>query len=532
MLQTFTHNRKSTGLFSTTAYRLVYNQESLKVLLQAPFDIAAIKNQARIKKNTYSKTHRLTLHEVISEQYTDYTLSAQTEQNIAALKNENTFTITTGHQLNLFTGPLYVIYKILHVINLTEKLNSENDGNTYVPVFWMATEDHDFEEINHATIFGKKISWEEKQNGPVGQYDLNQWKDLQSTLHDLFAKHPDAEIHSIIDRYDGSDFAEATKQLVHYLFNEYGLIIIEPNDQKLKKIFTSYLKEEITTKFVEKSVSKTFEVMEQLQIKPQANPRPINLFYIEKGVRDRIIPNANGSLEIQALGNLSLDQLNLLIEQSPEKFSPNVLMRPLYQETILPNLVYVGGAGEINYWTQLKSSFEHVGQVFPLIQVRLSALLIEPTIQKKWLKLGFNWNELFKPTAELQKEYIKKNNHELLDFTSLEDLTEQLTAQLNQQILSVDPQLTKFSEAESSKLTKQIDSIKEKLVKHQKTHFEQAMKQIEDIHLKLFGTGSFQERTDNFFSFCPTGEIHSKIEALKNVLNPLEKDLQIVLLDT
>ena len=352
MLQTFTHNRKSTGLFSATAYRLVYNQESLKVLLQAPFDIAAIKNQARIKKNTYSKTHRLTLHEVISEQYTDYTLSAQTEQNIAALKNENTFTITTGHQLNLFTGPLYVIYKILHIINLTETLNSENDGNTYVPVFWMATEDHDFEEINHATIFGKKISWEEKQNGPVGQYDLNQWKDLQSTLHDLFAKHPDAEIHSIIDRYDGADFAEATKQLIHYLFNEYGLIIIEPNDQKLKKIFTSYLKEEITTKFVEKSVSKTFEVMEQLQIKPQANPRPINLFYIEKGVRDRIIPNDDGSLEIQALGNLSLDQLNLLIEQSPEKFSPNVLMRPLYQETILPNLVYVGGAGEIKNWTQ------------------------------------------------------------------------------------------------------------------------------------------------------------------------------------
>jgi bacillithiol biosynthesis cysteine-adding enzyme BshC len=532
MLQTFTRNRKSSGLFSATAYRLVYNQESLKELLQAPFEIDAIKKQALIKKNTYPKTHRLTLHEVISEQYYGYSLSTKTQQNIAALKNENTFTITTGHQLNLFTGPLYVIYKILHVINLTETLNLENDGNTYVPVFWMATEDHDFEEINHATVFGKKISWEEKQNGPVGHYDLNQWEVLQSTLHDLFAKHPDSEIHSIIDRYDGANFAEATKQLVHYLFNEYGLIIIEPNDKKLKKLFTSYLKEEITTKFVEKSVSETFEVMEQLQIKPQANPRPINLFYIKKGVRDRIIPNANGSLEIQALGNLSLDQLNLLIEQSPEKFSPNVLMRPLYQEKILPNLVYVGGAGEINYWMQLKSSFEHVEQVFPLIQVRLSALLIEPTIQKKWLKLGFSWDELFKPTSDLQKEYIKKNNHELLDFTSLEDLTEQLIAQLNQQILSVDTQLTKFSEAESSKLTKQIDSIKEKLVKHQKTHFEQAMKQIEDIHLKLFGTGSFQERTDNFFSFCPTGEIHSKIEALKNVLNPLEKDLQIVLLDT
>lgn len=532
MLQTFTRNRKSSGLFSATAYRLVYNQESLKELLQAPFEIDAIKKQALIKKNTYPKTHRLTLHEVISEQYYGYSLSSKTQQNIAALKNENTFTITTGHQLNLFTGPLYVIYKILHVINLTETLNLENDGNTYVPVFWMATEDHDFEEINHATVFGKKISWEEKQNGPVGHYDLNQWEVLQSTLHDLFAKHPDSEIHSIIDRYDGANFAEATKQLVHYLFNEYGLIIIEPNDKKLKKLFTSYLKKEITTKFIEKSVSETFEVMEQLQIKPQANPRPINLFYIEKGVRDRIIPNANGSLEIQALGNLSLDQLNLLIEQSPENFSPNVLMRPLYQETILPNLVYVGGAGEINYWTQLKSSFEHVEQVFPLIQVRLSALLIEPTIQKKWQKLGFSWDELFKPTSDLQKEYIKKNNHELLDFTSLEDLTEQLIAQLNQQILSVDTQLTKFSEAESSKLTKQIDSIKEKLVKHQKTHFEQAMKQIEDIHLKLFGTGSFQERTDNFFSFCPTGEIHSKIEALKNVLNPLEKDLQIVLLDT
>ena len=106
MLQTFTHNRKSTGLFSTTAYRLVYNQESLKELLQAPFDIAAVKNQATIKKSTYLKEQRAILHEVISEQYTGYTLSTQTEQNIAALKNENTFTITTGHQLNLFTGPL------------------------------------------------------------------------------------------------------------------------------------------------------------------------------------------------------------------------------------------------------------------------------------------------------------------------------------------------------------------------------------------------------------------------------------------
>jgi uncharacterized protein YllA (UPF0747 family) len=272
--------------------------------------------------------------------------------------------------------------------------------------------------------------------------------------------------------------------------------------------------------------------MHQLQLKTQANPRPINLFYIDQSVRERIVPTEKGSFEIATIGELPASTIHQWIEESPEKFSPNVLMRPLYQETILPNLVYVGGAGEINYWTQLKSSFDAAGLLFPLIQVRLSALLVDQSIQKKWLNLGFEWSQLFNPTSELQKEFIKKNDHELLDFTNLDEQHLQLKNQLEQQILSVDTQLIKFAEAEISKLSKQIDGIKEKLVKHQKTHFEQAMKQIEDIHLKLFGTGSFQERTDNLFSFCPTGEIHSKIKALKNVLNPLEKDLQIVLLDT
>lgn len=532
MLQTFTTNRKSSGLFSTTAYRLVYNQASIKELLHTPFDFDAINKQTALKKLTYPTSHRETLCTVLKEQYSNYELSELTRKNLALLAEENTFTITTGHQLNLFTGPLYVIYKILHIINLTEELNAQNNGNHYVPVFWMATEDHDFEEVNHATIFGKKLAWEKTQNGPVGQYALKNWEELQEQLHQLFSKHPDSEIHSIINQYNGSNFSEATKRLVHALFNEFGLIILEPNDARLKKLFSPIVTEEINRSFIDKNVSATFEIMHQLQLKTQANPRPINLFYIDQSVRERIVPTEKGSFEIATIGELPESTIHQWIEESPEKFSPNVLMRPLYQETILPNLVYVGGAGEINYWTQLKSSFDAAGLLFPLIQVRLSALLVDQSIQKKWLKLGFEWSQLFNPTSELQKEFIKKNDHELLDFTNLDEQHLQLKNQLEQQILSVDTQLIKFAEAEISKLSKQIDGIKEKLVKHQKTHFEQAMKQIEDIHLKLFGTGSFQERTDNFFSFCPTGEIHSKIKALKNVLNPLEKDLQIVLLDT
>lgn len=523
-------HRAESGLFSDFSNELVYNQSTFSSLITTPFSISAFASQIAKKAATYPEATRSILVDTLKRHYQQLPADVKVLENIEKLASPDTYTITTGHQLNIFTGPVYFIYKILHVINLCETLAKEYPEQQFVPVYWMASEDHDFEEINHTRLFGKRIEWDAFQGGPVGMYDLKEWEQLQAAVREFFSNHPETEIFSLLDNYRGTNLAEATRSFVNALFGKYGLLIIEPNDRSYKELFKPLMQKEAGEPFVKKAIDQADAILQEKGFKPPVFAREINLFYIEKGIRERLVPE-NGQITIEGKGSFSTEEILLQIANHPENFSPNVAMRPLYQECILPNLAYIGGGGEIAYWTQFKGIFDACEIPYPLIQVRNSLQLIDANTQKKIQKAALSLSDLFKDINELKKQYVLDHSGEELDFTAMDQQAEQLKQLIEQQILEVDPGFGSFAGAEITKLGKQLEGIKAKLVKQQKSKFDGALKQIEDIKEKLFPGGTPQERKDNFLTFCPDGNVSSFIDLLKEAMNPLEKDLIILNLD-
>jgi len=517
-MQKHTIHREKTKQFSRLATTLSYQQESLSSLLTAPYSLHNIGAQIHLKKENYPLLNRQVLVEELKKQFPNIPKESPVYQNIVLLENENTFTVTTGHQLNIGTGPAYVIYKLIHCIRLAEELKKAYPTYDFVPVFWLATEDHDIEEVNHTTVFGKKISWNENQGGAVGHYVLNHWEEMKEEIAALFQNHPSSEIHQLLKKYTGQNVAEATQQLVYALFEKEGLIVLEPNVPALKRLFSDTMLREAQTPFVEKCVVQTNQTIEKMGFTPQAFARPINLFRLSEGKRERVMEVNNPEIADE-------------IQENPVSFSPNVLLRPAFQETILPNLVYVGGGGEISYWIQQKAIFQEIGVQFPLLSVRNSVQVFDANTLKKWRKLGFDWQDIFIPLQELQRQYIQAHSGEEIDFTEVDLALENMQHVLQRQATFFDQNMEKLMDAEAAKLSKQVEGIKAKLIKQRKSQLDLAMKQMEDLKNKLLPNNALQERTESFLSFCTDGDVQSKISLLKSVMDPFENDLIVLLLD-
>jgi uncharacterized protein YllA (UPF0747 family) len=213
--------RKDSNCFSSQQLLFTDDQEALKDFIGLPFSEENLKTQTAIKSTFFTAEKRNLLVSVLSKKYSSITNVSATLKNIASLENENCFTITTGHQLSLFTGPLYFVYKILHVIKQCERLNEKFPENKFVPVYWMASEDHDFEEVKSFLLYGKTISWESEQAGAVGRMNLFGLSSVVDQLKQFFANHPEAEIHQLIDKLNGNTYGEAFFQFVHELFGSF-----------------------------------------------------------------------------------------------------------------------------------------------------------------------------------------------------------------------------------------------------------------------------------------------------------------------
>ncbi len=522
-----TIHRAKTGLFSSLSNQLTYEQDQLQQFIQAPFEKAAFSHQMDLKSASYSVENRTTLVEALTQQYTTVDAGEAVHNNLELLKKDTTFTITTGHQLSLFTGPLYFIYKTLHIIKLCRELKTTYPNNDFVPVFWMASEDHDFEEINHFHLFGKTHRWESDQKGPVGQFDADSLLAIREELHTFFQNHPESEIHSIIESYEGKTLGEAHFRLIHELFKNYGLIVIEPDCIALKRLFTPIIEKELFDRFAEEKVTTTTKALEQLGYKGQVFPRPINFFYIEKGIRERI-QWENNQFSIDGKGNFSKDEIQKMLQEHPERFSPNVIFRPVYQEVILPNLCYVGGGGEMAYWLQLKGVFDDVNIPFPLIQVRNSLQLIDSVVSKKLAKLELNFTDFLTDIEQIKKEFVLKNSEDEVSFSALAQKVQELKTLLKEQISPIDSQLVSFTEIEGTKLDKQLEAIQSKVLRVQKQKMDTSMKQLEDVKNRLFPTGNLQERVDLFLNYCPDGNVSTFLESVYSAINPFEKDFIVV----
>jgi bacillithiol synthase len=456
--------------------------------------------------------------------------SASSRTNIELLGGENTFSITTGHQLCLFTGPLYFIYKIFSVINLCENLKTEFPDKNFVPVYWMASEDHDFEEVNHLHVFGKKLEWSSKESGAVGEFSTGGLNEVSEQFKQVLGEHPNAEviIQLFNDAYKHSSLADATRYLVNALFGSYGLVVLDGNSIELKKTFIPVLKKDIFENGPAAKVNESIRELNSLNYETQVNPREINCFYIEKGLRARI-EKENGNYSVIGTDKkFTKEQLEKIIETETEKISPNVVLRPVYQQSILPNLAYVGGPGELAYWLEYKSMFDELEVFFPLLVPRNFVTLIDKATQQKIQKSGFKPEDFSGAEQELIKVYLEKNDKNL-DLENYKKDLQALFQKLSSEVQAIDPTLKASAEAEGQKSVNAIGHIEQKLNRAIKQKSETELNQIKTVKSKLFPNNVPQERYDNFsMYYLKWGK--EFFDALKKELNYNLKEFQQVYL--
>jgi bacillithiol biosynthesis cysteine-adding enzyme BshC len=526
-MQKFTFDRRITGFFSEQQNKLAYNQEELLSFLNLSCSKNNFLKQIQLKENNYSTQQRKKLCEFLDLRYTNVSKSDKVNQNLEHLNLSNTFTITTGHQLNIFSGPIYVIYKILHVVKLCEQLRDEHADYNFVPVLWLASEDHDFEEISAVEIFNKFLQWDTDQSGAVGKFSTDGLEALRNEITDFYSKVGSNQIENVLAAYKGETLAEAHFNLMHELFNQFGLIIIDADDSKLKKQFVPYISKEISERFSFHAVKQTNESLLKEGFNIQVNPRELNLFYLSEGKRTRIVPTKD-FYNIEGIGVFS--ELELINEMSdfPEKFSPNVILRPLYQEVLLPNLCYVGGVGELSYWIQLKRIFDQANIVYPLVQVRNSILWINKTISSKMHKSGLVLEDLFTDISQVKLQYLKLAAADELDFSEVDSIFANLIDVFKQKSDLQDANTKKNTDAELQKIANQFEVLKRKLVKSVKQKHDNALTNIESVFDKLFPNGGLQERIISIFSICQDGDVIERINQLYSFIEPFDPDFIII----
>lgn len=523
-------NRGDLGIFSQQQIDMCYNQSKYADFINLSFSEDHFEQQIELKKS-FPSENRITLVESIKEQYHSIDIHPKVQGNIEKLAQENTFTVCTGHQLVALTGPLYFIYKIAHTIRLCEALSKKHPQNQFVPVYWMATEDHDYEEIKSLHLFNQTLTWESEETGPVGRFGLNGMDELLRQIKDLFQNHPNSEVFDWLNQVNGSsNYADAFRKLVNFLFQHHGLIILDGDDRRLKKIFAPMMKKDVTTQFSNQAVRKTTDKLVQLGGKEQVHAREINMFYIDKGVRERLILEHN-RIQINQLGNFSLDEVCEMIDMNPQQFSPNVILRPLYQEQILPNLCYVGGAGEINYWLQLKGVFDEVNTVFPLLKTRNSLLWVDATSLERINQLNLKPTDFLKESHQIVEQFVSENTGDEISFELIDETLNQLQMEMITLVNRIEPSMDSFAQAESVRLEKSMSQFKDKLYKSLKSKHDKKIKQIYRLKETLFPANSLQERYVNVLQLAPTGNIVEKVDEIVRQIQAFSDDFLLVVED-
>ncbi|MBQ0735719.1 bacillithiol biosynthesis cysteine-adding enzyme BshC [Aquimarina celericrescens] len=488
------------------------------------------KAQIDEKQQSFSQEHRKVLVRSLQNQYKGITISDATKENMESLQQSSTFTITTGHQLNLFTGPLYFLYKIISTINLTRVLKEKYPEHDFVPVYWMATEDHDFDEINYFNLFGKKIQWNREDGGAVGVFDTqgldkvfevfsseigmgNHAEQLKSLFENAYIKH--------------TNLAEATRYLANELFGAHGLMIIDGDDRELKRLFVPFVEKELTEQVSYTNVLPKANALEELGYKVQVNPREINLFYLAEGVRERIIEQEGSYFVNETEIRWSKSELIKHLHEVPERFSPNVMMRPLYQEVILPNLCYIGGGGELAYWFELKDYFKAVKVPFPMLLLRNSVLIQTQKQADKIEKLNISDTELFLKQHELINRKVRQISNIDIDFDPQRKHLQEQFKEMYELAKQTDVTFLNAVKAQEAKQLKGLDMLEKRLLKAQRRKLSDHVKRLTAIQNELFPNQSLQERTTNFSEmYLEYGE--DLIPTLIEYLDPFKGEFIVI----
>jgi bacillithiol synthase len=473
-----------------------------------------------ISAKKFDSAKRKVLVSVLKSQYEVLTISETALNQIEILALDNTFTVTTGHQLNLFTGPLYFIYKIVSTINLSKRLKATYPDSNFVPVYWMATEDHDFDEINYFKLDGKKYQWNTSQKGAVGEFELD------ASFRDFFKEVAFAP-KVFKEAYQSSKkLSEAVRKYVHALFEEEGLLVLDGNDPRLKREFTEVIGSDLFDHTPYKKAKEASDALEKLGYKSQIFPREINFFYLDKGIRERIEKSGEEYQVLNSDLKFSKSEIQGLLETHPERFSPNVVLRPLFQEMILPNLAYLGGPAEVVYWLQLKGIFEYFSIPFPVLLPRNFALVLNATLQKKIEQLGWKQEDLFNDFESWKKTYV--SSHSGFDFgmSSEKELVAAMFDKKGQEASILDKSLGLAFEAGKVRSLKILDQMGKKLRKAEERKHQIDLNRGKEVFDTINPGGSPQERVINMMQFYLGNP--EFIQQLLDCFDPLEFKMMVL----
>jgi bacillithiol synthase len=447
--------------------------------------------------------HRDTLVQVLHEQYANIPEKEAVHLNIQALAQENTYTIVTAHQPALFLGPLYFLYKAVTAI-VTARAAKAETGHVVIPVFVLGSEDHDLDELNHVHLFGKKIVWESPETGAVGSMTTASLSPVLEELKNVLGESEKAAQlfeHIQVAYTQQPTIAAATRALLHHLFGEYGLVVLDMNHPALKRLFIPILRAELLEQPSFRCVQADAEALAQLGFKPQATPREINLFYLRPGMRERIVLENDVYKVLNTNYTFTKEAILAELEAHPEHFSPNVVLRPLYQEWVLPNLAYVGGGGELAYWLERSSLFKHFKVPFPMLVRRHSALWIDRDTFKKLTRLNFSTTRFFDDTDALVRTFIEKNAAATVQLSPEIAELKGIFQRLAEKAAAIDTTLEKAVRADEVKAVGGLEQWESRLLRAEKQKHEVSVNQIRALREKLFPGNGLQERYDNFLPY-------------------------------
>lgn len=483
-------------------------------------DLEGLKNAA--KARGFAPGHRQTLLSVLRRQYEGIDISGPVEANLNRLAEDRALTVTTGHQLCLFTGPLYMPLKILNTIRLARELEKEL-SRPVVPVFWMATEDHDRAEIDHAWFGDQRLDWSGAHGGAVGQLTLNGIEPIVEQACALLGAGPDAEGLRMLLRASyrpERTLATATRHIVHALFGRYGLVCLDGDDRALKQLFVPVMREELLNAIGERTVRYADERLKE-RYRSQAHPRPINLFHLRPGHRVRIERSGEHFQALQGGPRFTLDEILLDLELRPQDYSPNVLLRPLYQETVLPNIAYIGGGGELAYWMQLKWLFQSVQLPMPVVLLRTSMALLTQKSDALRGKLGLSVEELFLPEHDLMNRVARQSSGVATSLKREHQELDALFKRLAEHAASIDPTLSASAAAAGARAERLVSNFQGKLDRALRRKEADRLRRVQTLLEELFPGGGLQERRLCILPLIATHGMRLLDELLEH-LHPLD----------
>mgnify|MGYP001404344514 CR=1 FL=1 len=480
----------------------VAGAESLKPFISHPPTTEGIKQA--IKARQAFKTNRRVLVEELKKQYGGINDADAVLKNIDHLLSPETFTITTAHQNNIFTGPLYFIYKIIHAIRLASDLNKTMAPYKFVPVYYIGSEDADIDELNHIYLGSEKIVWNTKQTGAVGRMKVD--RDLLK-LVDLIEgqlgvlPHGAEVIEKLRAAYQlDSTIQDATFRFVHELFKHYGLVVLLPDNARLKELMIPVFENDLLHQSASTIVEKTSAKLASIY-KVQAHPREINLFYLDGDKRERIELREDKYHVLNTDLRFTREQILEELKNYPEKFSPNVILRGLYQETILPNIAFIGGGGELAYWMELKDLFDHFQTPYPVLVLRNSFLLIRKNQASIIQKLKLSTVDVFKSEQDILNHLVLRDTDRKLQLNGTLSTTEELFEGIKQQAASIDVTLAGHVDALKTRTVQRLRELEKKMLRAEKRKFSDQQRQVGKIKASLFPKGGLQERSESMLGF-------------------------------